>query len=726
MIEKIGQVTLDDTLYPGKDLYTDGAIEDEMLEIAKTYPESELNRVIAERKSWPILYHFSHIRENIVSWLPFTGEEKVLEIGSGCGAITGALCRMAKEVTCIELSRKRSEINAWRHRDCDNLKILMGNFQDVEKTITEKYDYITLIGVFEYGENYIQSEKPYVDFLKTIARHLKQDGKIIMAIENRFGLKYWAGCTEDHFGILFEGLEGYPTSRGVKTFTKKELTAILKDAGDLKGTWYFPFPDYKLPMTVYSGKRLPAKGELNRLEANFDRLRLQLFQESPVYDSLLENDMFPEFSNSFLLLIGKEEVASETIYAKFSNERDDRFDIRTDIGENADGRYVRKAATGVNSVSHVENIGKISAELKDVYKAEGLEINACTVGDDGARLEYLEGITLEEKLDELLEAGKEQELEALLFTYIKKVRRIHQGETFVKTEEFVDIFGDVELNGGLECGKVSNIDLVPANILLGTDRVSVIDYEWTFRFPIPANFIVYRMIHYYLESDGKRRMLKERDFYGKAGITEKELRLYARMEQSFQKYMLGKHVPLLAMYEDVSPGKVDVLKIFEQVRIATADRFLQMFYDKGQGFNEADSVHYPMSRHGVSMEVSFPQGSRMLRLDPGEAAGGLCIKTLKFDGKQQAAFTTNGFPLGDGRYYFGAGDPQLILSQIPEGAKSLTVEIEVLKEQEVQPEFWQKLSEVSEQKDAEIQQLRQTIHEMENTKVWKLYKTIKK
>ena len=83
-MEKIGQVLLDDTLYPGKDLYTDGAIEDEMLEIARNYREEEWNQVIAERASWPILYHFSHIRENILSWLPFTGEENVLEIGSGC------------------------------------------------------------------------------------------------------------------------------------------------------------------------------------------------------------------------------------------------------------------------------------------------------------------------------------------------------------------------------------------------------------------------------------------------------------------------------------------------------------------------------------------------------------------------------------------------------------------------------------------------------------------
>ena len=307
-MEKIGQVLLDDTLYPGKDLYTDGAIEDEMLEIARNYREEEWNQVIAERASWPILYHFSHIRENILSWLPFTGEENVLEIGSGCGAVTGALCKKAKQVTCIELSRKRSHINAWRHRNCDNLKILMGNFQDVEKTLTEKYDYITLIGVFEYGEAYIQSDTPYVDFLKIISKHLKPDGKIVLAIENRLGLKYWAGCTEDHVVKFFEGLEGYPGTKGVKTFSRKELQNLIDQAGKFHTAFYYPYPDYKFPMTIYSDKRLPKKGELRDNFCNFDRARMQLFDEPKVYDSLVDAGLFPEFSNSFLVLVEKEEV----------------------------------------------------------------------------------------------------------------------------------------------------------------------------------------------------------------------------------------------------------------------------------------------------------------------------------------------------------------------------------------------------------------------------------
>lgn len=726
MKEKIGQVTLDDTWYPGQDLYSDGIIEDELLEIAKTYPQDQWNAVIAQRKSWPILYHFSHVRENILSWLPFTGKESVLEIGSGCGAITGALCQKAEKVTCIELSKKRSEINAWRHKECGNLTILMGNFQEIEPALTEKYDYITLIGVFEYGENYIQSKTPYVDFLKTIARHLKPGGQIVLAIENRFGLKYWAGCTEDHFGTLFEGLEGYQKTKGVKTFTKKELTAILEEAGNLKADWYYPFPDYKLPMTIYSDRRLPLKGELNRLETNFDRLRLNLFQESAVYDSLLDNHMFPEFSNSFLLLIGKEKMEEEIVYSKFSNERDQQFALRTDICEPGRyARYVRKLPVVPKAEAHVKNLERIQRELNGIYEKEGLELNHCRFDDGAAILEYLEGVTLEEKLDMLLDQGRLDELEELFFFYLKKIRSIHSREKFKKTPEFIRVFGDAPLEGEYDASGMSNIDLVPANLLIQKDRQVVIDYEWTFRFPIPASFIQYRMLHYYLESDGKRQVLKERNFYEKAGITEKDMEIYREMERNFQNYMKGSHTPLLDIYEDVSPGKVEIQPYYEQMRAAEAERRLQVFFDRGADFREEDSAVYPMSKQGVSLEIEIPGDVKRLRLDPGEASGGLILKMLSFDNGIRADFTTNGFPVGADSYYFGAGDPQFVIGNIA-GEKKLRIEIETMKSQDAREAFWKSFGQVSAEKDQEIRRLKEKISQMENTKVWKLYTAIKK
>ena len=245
---------------------------------------------------------------------------------------------------------------------------------------------------------------------------------MILAIENRFGLKYWAGCTEDHFGTLFEGLEGYPETKGVKTFTKKELTAILEKAGNLKASWYYPFPDYKLPMTIYSDRRLPLKGELNRMEENFDRLRLQLFQESAVYDSLLDNEMFPEFSNSFLLLIGKEEQKSEIVYSKFSNERIERFAIRTDICEPGRfARYVKKLPAVSSAMPHIKNLEYIQRELNSLYEKEGLELNNCHFEKDGAVLEYLEGVTLEERLDRASFSGEDRGTGRIIFLLSQKI-----------------------------------------------------------------------------------------------------------------------------------------------------------------------------------------------------------------------------------------------------------------------------------------------------------------
>ena len=105
MTETIGKVTLNLDKYPGEDYYCDGSVEDEILEIVKKYSTVEYDRIIAEKKEWPVLYHLSALRENIVDFLPMKKTDKVLEVGSGCGAITGALSKKAGRVTCVDLSK---------------------------------------------------------------------------------------------------------------------------------------------------------------------------------------------------------------------------------------------------------------------------------------------------------------------------------------------------------------------------------------------------------------------------------------------------------------------------------------------------------------------------------------------------------------------------------------------------------------------------------------------
>ena len=49
--------------------------------------------------------------------------DRVLELGAGMGAITGALAGHAGKTDCVEVSMKRSTINAVRHREFSNITI---------------------------------------------------------------------------------------------------------------------------------------------------------------------------------------------------------------------------------------------------------------------------------------------------------------------------------------------------------------------------------------------------------------------------------------------------------------------------------------------------------------------------------------------------------------------------------------------------------------------------
>jgi SAM-dependent methyltransferase len=283
--------------YKGVDLYSDGDVEQDLLEIFQKGQDPE--EIIQKDHRWPVLYHLSPQREYLLEWFPFKKEQNLLEIGSGCGALTGLFCERLNNVTAVELSKKRSEINDARNSKHNNLEIMVGNISDV--VIEDKFDYVTLIGVLEYAKSFIDSNEPYVELFKKIKKWLKPKGKLIIAIENKFGLKYWTGAKEDHTGKLFEGLQGYPGNNKVETFGKKELSDLLTNNDFSKLEFYYPYPDYKLPDAIYSDNFLPDLDDILKPANNYDSERFVLMDEASVISGLLKNKIFDNFCNSFLV-----------------------------------------------------------------------------------------------------------------------------------------------------------------------------------------------------------------------------------------------------------------------------------------------------------------------------------------------------------------------------------------------------------------------------------------
>lgn len=651
-ISRIGKIKLNLKHYPGEDLYCDGAIEDELLEIARDYSTVEFQRIIEEKKSWPVLYHLSALRENIVEWLPIDKKMKVLEIGAGCGAITGALAAKAGEVTCIDLSKKRSMINAYRHVDCDNVMIHVGNFQDVEPDLPCDYDYICLIGVFEYAQAYIQSETPYEDFLNIIKKHVKPQGHIVIAIENKFGLKYWAGCKEDHLGTYFSGLEDYPDGGVVRTFTKDGLLAIAQKCGCEETSMYYPYPDYKFPTSIYSDAYLPKVGELSSNLRNFDRERLQLFDEKKVFDSIIRENQFPLFSNSYMLVLGPKLPIE---YVKYSNDRADAFRIKTILKEDTAGKRIEKHPLSDAAQNHIRKTYEAYAKLDERYRGGELSINRCKLeqsGQEGAylSLEYLTGTSLTELLDEKLESGDWKGFQALFEEYVRKISYREEAP-------------------------VADYDLIFANILVSADNTwNVIDYEWTFNRPIETKEIAFRAVYCYLLENEKRNKLNLDLITEKLGITQVDMEQYRKQEMDFQKYVTGKCKSMAEIREDIGYPVYTVEAFIEGQLAAVKKDRVQIYEDTGKGFREEQSFFLEENDEQVqrmadgSMELNVPVagGRSALRIDPCSDYCIVSIKQLLWNGEAVAwkgkQVQTNGTKVGRQTYVFATKDPNITVS----------------------------------------------------------------
>jgi len=304
--------TLNRKYYKGPDAYSDGAIEDELLQLVEK-PQAFME-VLARDDRWPLLYHLSPERRNLLEWYPFRRDAALLEIGAGCGALTGLFAERVARVTAVELSEKRSRIIERRYADRPNLEIMAGNFTDM--VFDRSFDYVTLIGVLEYTRAFIQTPDPYGQLLSRVATVLKPGGVLIVAVENRLGLKYFAGARDDHTGRQFDGIEGYPACSamrsiagrpggGAETFSRDELSQLLRVGGFAEQIFYYPYPDYKLPAEIFSDAFLPAANHMLADAPNYDQERLKLFSEQRAFSTIIRDGKFPQFANSFLVLAAR-------------------------------------------------------------------------------------------------------------------------------------------------------------------------------------------------------------------------------------------------------------------------------------------------------------------------------------------------------------------------------------------------------------------------------------
>ncbi|MBF0239068.1 MAG: glycosyltransferase [SAR324 cluster bacterium] len=270
-------------------------------------------------KDWSSEYHFSFKRSNLLRPFNLSRQDTVLELGCGCGAITRYLGETCGEVVAVEGSLRRAEIAAQRCRNLNNVTVIQCNFQELE--LNRTFDVVTLIGVLEYSGMFLNGENPYLQCLEMAGRYLSPEGILVIAIENKLGLKYLAGCSEEHTSKRYRGIEGYSTDSKVSTFGKDELHRLLRKSGLIEHELFIPFPDYKLPDGMMAFSRIKPQPEAPFLYQwfSYERSRDYSLIQQPGFNEFLvarefeANGLLEEIANSFVVIAGKNPEALKRI-----------------------------------------------------------------------------------------------------------------------------------------------------------------------------------------------------------------------------------------------------------------------------------------------------------------------------------------------------------------------------------------------------------------------------
>ena len=503
--------------YDKKNIYNDGEVENRLLEYYKNHKEIDF-------EDDQVFYLTTDSRQNVLSWYPFEKDSTILEIGSGCGTITSILCDKSKKVVSIEASKKRAEINYYRNNNKDNLEIYVSNINDLK--INQKFDYIVLVGVFEYSKIFFDVENPFDYALNLYKKLLNKNGRILIAIENRLGIKYFAGNKEDHIGKSYVGLEGYGNS-DYQTFGRKEISEIFKRNGFNNIKFYSMFPDYKLPQIVFSDDYKFSEYELKSFPIyNHNIYETYNFDYRKTLYGLQQNGLLNEFANSYLCEISPDKKPSKIDYVKFQGFRNKKYNLSTVICKDT----IYKTYTNVESIEHLKNIERIHKEL--ISK----KIPCCNafIKDYKLYMEKVSGKSIEDILNEhIYNKKKIFEVFDKYVLFLKTLCDKRKINSFDKIE-YTNIYKSNTL-----CLKHSLLDLNCGNVFFDNGNFYIIDQEFDTKYDIPLDYVIYFSIKLFFEKINKNDCVDLMDeLYDKYNITDDKKELFDSISRYyFTDYM---------------------------------------------------------------------------------------------------------------------------------------------------------------------------------------------
>lgn len=271
--------------------------------------DEDFGKILKQDERFPVFFHLSKMREGLFNWYEFKKNANLLEVGAGFGALTGLFCERCSNVVVTERNNLRARSIKLRYKNRNNLKVLQGDISTLD--IQEKFDYIIIVGLLE------KIPQPQ-EFLKQIKTLLQPDGKILFTVDNRNSAHYICGGTKPLSDMKpFDNI----SMQCRYGFSKKDIEIILQGASIERYRFFYPLPDYRLPQLIYSEQYLPQNKLNERLRPYYLQKHSLVADERVCLDKSIEDNLFSELTNSYLLECYSEDKSKAADFAAVTMDR---------------------------------------------------------------------------------------------------------------------------------------------------------------------------------------------------------------------------------------------------------------------------------------------------------------------------------------------------------------------------------------------------------------------
>ncbi len=526
------------------------------------------------------LYHLSTVSQNLINWYPFNTKDTVLQIGGDLGELTQVFCNNCEKVVTIEPNIEKAKAIAKRYENRENLEIIVGNIDDI--ILEEKFSIITIIG-----------NNPKIklkDNIQKLERNLKENGKFIIAVDNKFGLRYFMGNPENILNKKFESLIGYNNEpEKIESFTKSSLEQIFNSIG-YKYTFYYPLPDYKMPNVIFSEKQKAKYNSIDKYNPYYKENSTIIANEIDVYREILKTDqqMFEFFTNSFLIILEKEKNEELPLYISYNNMRKEKYRLITKISKNV----VEKKPVSKEAEEHYNNIKK-NIELLQQNNIKTVDY----IENGSIKSKYInQENLLNTVLTKSLEENNQQEFENIIEKYIQNLKKNKKVEPEYKDTIFSKYNIQIEDKNILkELYFVENgfWDMTFKNCFYIENELYFFDQEWREK-NVPIEYILYRSILYTIS-----------------------LRRYVNIEELFEKYHISKYKNIFEaldnkIQEEIRSNKI--WKFYSQNNYIDIDASLQELHNlqirdnsKQLAIEQLDKEKQELIEEKQKMKIEFEQ-----------------------------------------------------------------------------------------------------------------------